>query len=410
MDDIRDLIKGQVLNIDGTTLTGCDNNDIYDLVIPEGITTISEYAFCEFKNLYSVQLPKSLVTIDECAFVSCKNLAKVNFSAATNLTTIGKYAFLDTSLTEINLPESLRIICEGAFSNAYRLKRNNYTYLSAGTVCLLPQTNLVTPVIASVCIPKNTFVEQYAFTDTCMQELLVKADKIAPQAFSASKVRNVIWDSEATSLAEYAFCNCNELSSFAITVHAAEYLHKIESYAFHGCSSLFEFTATDNVEVIGDNAFGLSGIRKFNAGIHLRNIGVHAFEQAPLREIDLTNTEISRIGPQAFMETELTSLYANPKETIVLDNIVEKCKNLNFLNVGADVSSVYFTGCSYGNRERTTIHLCDKDTKVNGQVSVPFVILQSKEQADSITVADLSDVDDLTERYIEAVDKINIIF
>ena len=45
-----------------------NNDDIITVVIPEGITTISEDAFYSCDNLTSVTLPESLVTIQQFAF------------------------------------------------------------------------------------------------------------------------------------------------------------------------------------------------------------------------------------------------------------------------------------------------------------------------------------------------------
>ena len=77
-----------------------DGNEITDLVIPEGVTTITSAAFYNCKGLKSVELPSTLTSMAQSAFLLCTNLESVysrmetpptlnrrNFGNANNNTT-----------------------------------------------------------------------------------------------------------------------------------------------------------------------------------------------------------------------------------------------------------------------------------------------------------------------------------
>ena len=87
-----------------------NNQEITDLVIPEGITSLGEYAFTGCSNVISLTLPKSLISIDEDAFSDCTSLTSVTIP--NSVTSIGNYAFEDctglTSVTNLALkPQSI---------------------------------------------------------------------------------------------------------------------------------------------------------------------------------------------------------------------------------------------------------------------------------------------------------------
>jgi hypothetical protein len=65
-----------------------------NLVIPNTVTTIKDYAFTNYWNLTSVTIPSSVNTIGKSAFQNCKNLTTVN--GMGGVTDVGVNAFIDT--------------------------------------------------------------------------------------------------------------------------------------------------------------------------------------------------------------------------------------------------------------------------------------------------------------------------
>ena len=114
-----------------------------DVVIPDGVTSINDYAFCRCKSVESVTIPNSVTSIGDFAFHWCTSLTNVilpnsvkeigvnafrgcKFESVTipdSVTSIGDYAFSDcTSLTSITIPNSVTSIGKQAFQFCSSLK------------------------------------------------------------------------------------------------------------------------------------------------------------------------------------------------------------------------------------------------------------------------------------------------
>ena len=80
----------------------------------KNITSIGDSAFLGCSSLTTVNLPDSLTSISQAAFRGCSSLTTVNLP--DSLTDIGNYAFRGcSSLTTVNLPDSLTSIGQEAF-------------------------------------------------------------------------------------------------------------------------------------------------------------------------------------------------------------------------------------------------------------------------------------------------------
>lgn len=94
-----------------------NGNIIEELVIPEGVTSINDYAFYRCFDLTSVSIPNSVTTIGDWVFEGCKNLTSI--SIPSSVTAIGGYAFSNCqNLTSIIIPSSVTTIGDLAFSSS----------------------------------------------------------------------------------------------------------------------------------------------------------------------------------------------------------------------------------------------------------------------------------------------------
>lgn len=115
-----------------------------NIQLPEKLTLIGEYAFCNCKNLEQVQLPSQLKELGDGAFSSCENLTqiqlpsqlnKLGIDAFRNCTSLDKIdipaglkqiepdTFCNTGLTSVTLHEGLTKIEDGAFHDCLKLKK-----------------------------------------------------------------------------------------------------------------------------------------------------------------------------------------------------------------------------------------------------------------------------------------------
>ncbi|MBR3817470.1 MAG: leucine-rich repeat protein [Clostridia bacterium] len=85
-----------------------------NLVIPEGVTRISEYAFYGTKTLETVQFPSTLTHIGDCSFALCVNLQDVVFP--DSLKKIGDFSFMTCKkIKSLEIPRNVKSIGISAF-------------------------------------------------------------------------------------------------------------------------------------------------------------------------------------------------------------------------------------------------------------------------------------------------------
>ena len=91
-------------------------DDIKDLQLPDGMTTISKYAFNDCRYLSSVVIPSSVEAIYASAFEDCRKLEEVVFEDNSKLNLIGDWAFYNCHLLKnLQIPEGVKTLGYGAF-------------------------------------------------------------------------------------------------------------------------------------------------------------------------------------------------------------------------------------------------------------------------------------------------------
>ncbi len=68
-----------------------NGNEVTDVVIPDGVTSIGQYALYSFQRLRSVTIPEGVTSIGYRAFDGCQNLLSINIPST--ITSIGNNAF-----------------------------------------------------------------------------------------------------------------------------------------------------------------------------------------------------------------------------------------------------------------------------------------------------------------------------
>nr|MCR5435164.1 leucine-rich repeat domain-containing protein [Bacteroidaceae bacterium] len=88
--------------------------EVTNLVIPEGVTSLPQYAFYQCEGITSVSLPSTLTSIGESAFNGCNGLTSVAIPAGAE---IGGSAFQRCeNLTSVTIPEGVSKIGGSAFA------------------------------------------------------------------------------------------------------------------------------------------------------------------------------------------------------------------------------------------------------------------------------------------------------
>lgn len=94
MHDSNPLYYAQHLYLNG--------EEIKDLFIPDGVTSISKNTFCGFSELKSLTIPKSVTSIEKDAFSECSNLSNV-YCYPNDVPNTSEDAFLDSPISNAKL-------------------------------------------------------------------------------------------------------------------------------------------------------------------------------------------------------------------------------------------------------------------------------------------------------------------
>lgn len=236
-----------------------------NIVLPEGLETIGKYAFTYCENLVSINFPEGLKTIRDYAFYVCTNLEGVIFPES--LTTIGNYAFaFCQNLTNIILPESLAFIGENAFHQSPYIffytkiptkpegwhddwnPWNNPVYFGIDEVLEFNDMHYLV-------IDGSITITRYFGNDIIMELPAsingYQVTRIGVWAFKGCSIRKLILPEGLTTIEDKAFHSCGALR----IVDFPDSLESIGAYAFNNCFKLSYIKLPDNVTVIGDNAF-----------------------------------------------------------------------------------------------------------------------------------------------------------
>ena len=206
-----------------------NNTLVKEVIIPDTVTEIRDFAFCGFDCITSVTIADSVTRIGDYAFGYCTSLTSVTIP--DSVTSIGDGAFLFCqNLTSITIPDGVTSISAGVFERC---------------------TGLV-----SVTIPDSVIsIGDGAFEICTSLASITVPDSVTNIGSSAfrycSSLASVTIPDSVTSLGGCAFENCTSLTSVTIPGGVTN----IDWYVFSNCTSLTSVTIPDSVTSIGESAF-----------------------------------------------------------------------------------------------------------------------------------------------------------
>ena len=253
-----------------------NGKEIKDLVIPDDVTTIRDYAFGYCTGLTSVTIPNSVTTIGDYAFYNCKNLKTVFNLSDLNITKgstyygyVSNYADkvvnADTQIGDFFFTESSEgntLCCyignESNLTLPEDYKGGNY---SIGESAFDGCANLTSLTIGS----KITNIRSNAFAGCTALNSIIWNAKDYPDLASAeempfkdSQITSITFGEDVTSVPKFL---CNGMTSLKEVIFPQS-LTSIRHNAFENCTGLTSITLPQNVRKIGPSAFaGCSNIK-----------------------------------------------------------------------------------------------------------------------------------------------------
>lgn len=279
---------------DGITITGYTGGKTA-VVIPGKIkgtqvTKIGKNAFL-YSNMTSVKMPEGLKTIEYQAFAGC------------------------SGLTSVIVPDSVTSIETGAFATCYNLRSIT---LSKNLKSMGEWVFYICDSLESIVIPRKVTKLEHALFQNCDSLYSVTLPdgltSIGADAFSGCSLLNdITLPDSLTSIGGDAFGGCSNLTSLILP----DSLTSIGGWAFSGCSRLTDITLPSGIKSIGSYAFSRTGITSITIPRGVTDIGERAFANCDkLKSITIPNSVKNMFVSSSMGET-YTFLNGSPNATII---------------------------------------------------------------------------------------------
>jgi len=400
---------------------------IKNVVISDGVTSISDYAFLNCISLTSVTIPSSVTKIGHSSFYNCKNLESI--SLPKDIAVIGNWSFAYcTALTRITIPDSVTSIGNYAFYHCTGITRisvgsNNeyYTNDARGALFDKSKTTLIQyptgNTTVSYAVPSTvTHIDNYAFAHNVYLKRLSIPDSV--KSISGNAFYNTAyyknadnWDNDVlyignhliaskptlsgdytvkdgtVTIAGNALSNCYSLE--AVTIPAG--VVSIYPSALSGCTEITvddenQYYSSDNSGVLfnKDRTTLIKYPSKKASDSYIipstvQNIGNYAFSGCSnLKNVSFAlNSSLKRIGDGAFFECNSLSSLTIPAGTKSIGGYAfDSCSKLKSIKIHDSVTSIgdyAFFAC-------TNVSVSGYDGSFSGdyalELGLPFITIE----------------------------------
>ena len=404
------VAAGAIYSADGKTLVAIANNALTELAIADGTEVIAANAFDLAAGINKITFPASLVNVKSGALdvtswfksqsgviyagpvlykvtgnVSDVKIADKTISIAENAVNnktvkvvtipatvkyIGAYAFADSAVAEIVVPNSVTVIGNNAFQGTKSLKKITLSNAleTMGKAMFKDCDSLTSIKIPSTIknIPVDTFLN-------CKS--LVKVDL-----------------GSVETIGKYAFSNCEKL----MTIELPETLTELDPMSFFGCKALTtvnvkegnaKYKSVDGVVISADEDNSFNTIAMYPAGKQggytvsddIKFIADRAFYDCDnLAEVTFPSG-IERIGNEAFFDCDALLTITLPEGARnVGDYAFASCNELREFIVNSNLteySDNVFDGCYYFNKDLVTINVTESSAVFIIGVALIFVVI-----------------------------------
>ena len=315
---------------------------ITDIKIGKNIRKIEKEAFAHCRKLSSVIWNCKCNAIPDNCFYRCTELKKFDFTAIKR---VGQYAFGESGLQEVYIPQNIEMIGIGAFNICSKLHSVTWN----GTCDVIPTSCFY------LCSNLKSFnfsaikkVGQYAFRESGLQEVCLPKNIEILECGTFSRcngLRSVTWNCKCDVIPADCFYECTNLKQFDFSgiekigkhafegsglqeVNLPENINAVLVGAFERCGELQSATWSHKCELIPSNCFeGCLKLTKFNFA-NAKRIGQSAFRNSGLQEVRLAKN-IKNVYDSAFYECrKLQFVEWNCQRDVIPDTCFARCSSL----------------------------------------------------------------------------------
>ncbi len=287
-------LEGNKYEIYLSAFSNCSH--LKNVIIPNSVTCIDDYAFSNCENLESVKIGNAVTSIGEYAFFNCQSLKSITIP--DSLTRIREWAFMDCgNMARVTLGKGIKNIETCAFNGCNKLVEiYNYSNLKL-----------------AIGSNENGELTQYAkVIHTKEEESIIRTTKDGEYEYIEvggkyyllsykGNDKNIVLPTDLEGhnygIIDYAFSGCDNLKSIIIPNNVIS----IGSFAFEICSGLTEITIPNRVKSIGQFAFfSCNRLTNITLGDSVTSIGDYAFCDCSRLSSIIIPSSITSIGDFAF--------------------------------------------------------------------------------------------------------------
>ena len=303
---------------------------LQSITLPETVTSVGMYAFYKCTSLVSAELPSNMAGIPLGLFENCYSLKSIDWPE--NVVYIGESAFAGCcSLNYVNVPNTVTSIGANAFAGCewlYSLSMDvNVTEIGTDIVSLSPYATLVVRKDSVAynyakdhSIKYAYFYEPYVIASgICGEDLIWDLYDTGDMYISGKGAMHDAWTntehptwydyrdeiktvsvaSGATSIASYAFYNCQNL----VSIDLPSTVNALGSYAFAYCEKLKDITLPSAVTVFNEGVFlNCKSIEKLTPSSNTTSVGAYALAGCEKLTSFTMGSKVKTIGTYAFYD------------------------------------------------------------------------------------------------------------
>ena len=369
------------------------------LTIENGIEHIGKHAFHDFSNITSVTIPESVTSIGVYAFCDCYRVNEINYNAINVVD-----EFIDSNRMEIScgnlgsssssiaitVGENVEIIPAGLFalknakkinavvlgSNVKKIGRGAFAGCSGLTSIILPETLEEIGLgafgncsgITKITLPDSLrVIGQRAFQNSGLTSITIpeSVTYIGADAFYNTPLINTKTNYSNNLLYSGKWL-LKALNSLSGSCQIAEGTKGIAGAAFNNCVELTDVMIPESVICIGQAAFaGCSQLANINLPSDIKTIDAETFLMCTnLNSITIPDGTITIDNNAFYGCRQLTNIIIPESVTVINYRAFQNCSALENITIGNNVTSIgseAFLGCS----QLTNITIGDNVTHID---------------------------------------------
>ncbi len=294
LSEIADCINGCEYNINldlsgvnslesipDDTFYQCTN--LTGITLPDSVTTIGGFAFTD-SSLEQIGIPSTVTDLDQYAFDGCANLTSIDVSDSNP-----NYSSEDGVLYDKN--KTTLICVPGAKTGSYTIPES--------VTCICESALAYSGNLSELTIPASITADSFeGDIDFSLWENLTKIN-VDPSNPDFSSIDGVLFNNDKTTLI------CYPRGKTASSYEIPQGVTVIEISAFAGCETLAEITIPDSVTTIGNFAFAYcNSIQSIIIPDSVETIGYGAFENCSNLTSITIPASVNRIDARVFEECE----------------------------------------------------------------------------------------------------------